>query len=81
MRGRRANEANYGAVSRPCGERAARPIAAVGYAEDALGWWHRRNHTAPPQRWRERDQLTEWRRDHPHDTIRIIREIRQSGRG
>ena len=61
--------------------RTARPIAAVGYAEDALGWWHRRNDTPPPQRRRERDQLAQWRQEHPHDTIRIIREIRESGRG
>jgi dual specificity phosphatase 3 len=61
--------------------RTARPIAAVGYAEDALGWWHRRNRTPPPLRRQERDQLAEWRQEHPHDTIRIIREIRESGRG
>lgn len=61
--------------------RTARSIAAVGYAEDALAWWHRRDRTPPTQRRRERGQLAEWRQRHPHDTLRIIREIRESGRG
>ena len=61
--------------------RTARPIAAVGYAEDALDWWHRRSETPRAQRRREVAALAEWRADNPHDTIRIIREIRESGRG
>lgn len=61
--------------------RTARPIAAVGYAEDALGWWHRRNATPQIQCEIERAALAQWRTDHPHDTIRIIRQIRASGKG
>lgn len=61
--------------------RTARPIAAVGYAEDALRWWHRRNETPETRRRLERTALAGWRNDNPHDTIRIIREIRESGRG
>lgn len=56
--------------------RTARPIAAVGYAEDALNWWHRTNNIDHPQRRAERARLARWRANHPHDTIRIIREIR-----
>ena len=61
--------------------RTARPVAAVGYAEDALGWWQRRNSTPTAERRTERATLARWRADNPHDTIRIIREIRLSGRG
>jgi len=60
--------------------RTARPIAAVGYAEDALGWLHRRNGTPPNIRRQERNALATWRQDNPHDTIRIIREIRAGER-
>ena len=56
--------------------RTARPIAAVGYAEDALNWWHRTNSVGQRQRRAERARLARWRANHPHDTIRIIREIR-----
>ena len=56
--------------------RTARPVAAVGYAEDALNWWHRTNATDQRQRRAEQARLTRWRANHPHDTIRIIREIR-----
>ena len=56
--------------------RTARPIAAVGYAEDALNWWHRTNSVDLRQRRAERARLARWRANHPHDTIRIIREIR-----
>ena len=56
--------------------RHARPVAAVGYAEDALNWWHRTNSVDLRQRRAERARLARWRANHPHDTIRIIREIR-----
>jgi dual specificity phosphatase 3 len=56
--------------------RARRPIAAVGYAEDALRWWHRRNGATLTEQRLDRDHLARWRREHPHDTIRIIRAIR-----
>ncbi len=56
--------------------RIARPIAAVGYAEDALDWWHRTNGIDDPQRREDQVRLEQWRIEHPHDTVRIIREIR-----
>ena len=56
--------------------RSARPIAAVGYAEDALDWWQRRNGIDHGERRSERARLARWRACNPHDTIRIIREIR-----
>ena len=56
--------------------RTARPIAAVGYAEDALRWWHRTNNTPTTQRRTDSARLAHWRRQNPHDTIRIIKAIR-----
>lgn len=56
--------------------RNARPIAAVGYAEDALDWWHRASNIDQRRRRAERAHLGHWRANHPHDTIRIVREIR-----
>lgn len=56
--------------------RTARPIAAVGYAEDALDWWHRRSGAPASEQLVQRSQLRRWRRDNPHDTVRIIRQIR-----
>jgi len=58
--------------------RTARPIAAVGYAEDALRWWHRTNNTPTRQRRTEVAGLADWRRRNPHDTVRIIRDIRKA---
>lgn len=56
--------------------RSRRPKAAVGYAEDALAFWLREidadeEHTAS-----EMDRLAQWRLENPHDTVRIIRQIR-----
>lgn len=53
--------------------RARRPIAGVGYAEDALGWWHERNGTPAPTRQAERAALTVWRRANRRRTIRLLR--------
>jgi hypothetical protein len=60
--------------------RISRPIAAIGYAEDALDWWHRRAHLSATERVDQRHRLSEWREAHPHATSRIIREIERSGR-
>jgi dual specificity phosphatase 3 len=60
--------------------RTARPIAAVGYAEDALNWWHRRVDLGAAERVAERSRLRHWRADNPHDTVRIIRQIRAGQR-
>ncbi len=56
--------------------RSRRPIAAVGYAEDSLAWWHRRSAAPDAVRKADRRRLAQWRRANPHDTVRIIREIR-----
>jgi dual specificity phosphatase 3 len=60
--------------------RISRPIAAVGYAEDALDWWHRRADMSDAERLDQRQRLIQWRQANPHDTVRIIREIERSGR-
>jgi len=41
--------------------RAKRPIAAVGYAEDALDWWHRRTDASPAHRRADVERLARWR--------------------
>lgn len=56
--------------------RRERPVAAVAYAEDALAWWHGRADATDSQRHADRERLAQWRTEHPHDTIRIIRQIR-----
>lgn len=62
--------------------RTARPIANTAYAEDALQWHLERTEASSSERAKERQRLSEWRRTHPHDTVRIIRAIRnhESGR-
>jgi dual specificity phosphatase 3 len=57
--------------------RNARPVAAVGYAEDALEWFHVSRDIAADERRAERDALGAWRAENPHDTLRIIRRIRR----
>ena len=61
--------------------RARRPIAAVDYADDSLRWWHHRTDATITQRRADRDSLDQWRREHPHDTIRIINTVRSQQRG
>lgn len=56
--------------------RTARPIAGLGYAEDALDWHHRRSQTPPTRRRRDRVRLEEWRQANWIDVVRIIRRIR-----
>ncbi len=56
--------------------RSARPIAGLGYAEDALDWHHRCQHTPQAQRRRAERRLAAWRRDNWIDVVRIIRSIR-----
>ncbi len=57
--------------------RAARPIANVWYAGDALVWHHGRLGTDPTDDLR---RLKQWRQDNPLDVVRIIREQRDLGR-
>lgn len=56
--------------------RTQRPIAAVGYAENALDWWHRRRAASTTRKASDVRRLAAWRLDNPHDTVRIIRAIR-----
>ena len=56
--------------------RSARPIAGLGYAEDALDWHHRCQHTPQAQRRRAERRLAAWRRDNWIDVVRNIRSIR-----
>ena len=59
--------------------RRARPIAAVGYAEDALDWWHRRSGASDTDRRRNHRRLAAWHSAHPIDVVRIIRRLRAEG--
>lgn len=61
--------------------RAARPVAVVGYAEDALDRHLRRNGVAPAEHEREMARLTAWLDDHAMDAIRLIRSIRRGEDG
>ena len=56
--------------------RTARPIAGLGYAEDALDWQHRRSGAGDDERRNDRRRLRAWRLEHPLDVVRIIRSIR-----
>lgn len=57
--------------------RTNRPVANVGYAEDALDWFHISRDIAADQRQADQKALSEWRAEHPHETVRIIRQIRR----
>jgi protein-tyrosine phosphatase len=56
--------------------RAARPIAAIGYAGDALSWWHRTSGTPAATAARQRAEVTRWVDANPLDVVRIIRQVR-----
>lgn len=60
--------------------RGERPIAAVGYAEDALDWWHRRIGSPDTTRALDRRHVAAWRAANRIDTAGIIRQIRQGER-
>ena len=57
--------------------REARPIANVGYAEDALNWFHISQDIAFEERKANQRALKAWRKANPHETSRIIRTIRR----
>jgi hypothetical protein len=57
--------------------RAARPVANVWYAPDALLWHHGRQGTDPTDDLR---RLKQWREDNPLDVVRVIRQQRELGR-
>ena len=56
--------------------RQARPIAHIGYAEDALDWWLRKTEAAETDRRAWMRRLCQWRRDNHLDVANIIRQIR-----
>ncbi len=56
--------------------RRARPVANVWYAEDALGWHHRRMGASARRVLEERAALAAWRAANPLDVVRIIRRVR-----
>ena len=58
--------------------RTARSIANVGYAEDALNWFHISRNIADGKRKENEGALGAWRLENPHDTKRIIRTIRRA---
>lgn len=57
--------------------RQKRPIAHVGYAEDALDWWLRTHNAAQRDRAEAQGQIHQWRRDNRFDVANVIRGIRQ----
>jgi dual specificity phosphatase 3 len=61
--------------------RDARPIAAIGYAEDALAWHHSRTGASREQRRTDLQRLARWRRFNNIDVDTIIRRIRQTEPG
>ena len=58
--------------------RAARPIAHVWYAEDALRWHLDRHGATPEQRRTTLARVARWREENPLDVVSIIRGIRAS---
>jgi len=58
--------------------RAARPIAAIAYAGDAVDWWLRVSGAREAVVRRERAAVQAWQRTHPLDVVRIIRGVRAS---
>jgi dual specificity phosphatase 3 len=60
--------------------RDARPIAAIGYAGDALDWWHRRSRATSLEIARDRAAVRAWFDEHPLDVVRIIRSVRETER-
>ncbi len=68
--------AGWDAIGAMDAVRTARPIAGLGYAEDALDWHHRRNQTPITRRRRDLVRLETWRAANRIDVVRIIRRIR-----
>jgi protein-tyrosine phosphatase len=56
--------------------RAARPIAAIAYARDALSWWQCQNGIAATVAARQQAAVSAWFDTNPLDVVRIIRQVR-----
>lgn len=53
--------------------RQCRPIAYVGYAEDALDWWLRRAGVGPTDRVTSQHRFASWRSVNHLDVVEVIR--------
>lgn len=58
--------------------RRCRPIAYVGYAEDAVNWWCRSNGATEAERAQQQERLRHWRRVNDLDVATVIRRIRRA---
>lgn len=56
--------------------RGRRPIAHVGYAEDAVDWWLRRSGATTRERTAGALQVQRWTRANHMDVADVIRKIR-----
>jgi len=56
--------------------RAARSIAVIAYAEDALEWHFSRIGATAAERRITRGRVVKWRTDNPLDQLRVIRAVR-----
>lgn len=56
--------------------RRCRPIAYVGYAEDALDWWLRKNGATRAERSGGQRRIRRWRRENHLDVANVIRQVR-----
>lgn len=61
--------------------RTARPIAGLGYVDDALDWWSRRNGVSETERFRQRRRVAAWKTANHLDVAAVIRRIRSQERG
>lgn len=61
--------------------RAARPIAALIYAEDAASWWARRNGIPATGAAAMRRDVRRWHRANDIDVATVIRRVRDASRG
>jgi dual specificity phosphatase 3 len=58
--------------------RGSRPIAAIGYAADALDWWHRLSRATDGEVARNLGLVEAWFGEHPLDVVRTIRDVQAS---
>jgi protein-tyrosine phosphatase len=59
--------------------RAARPIAWIAYADDALSWHHERRGSPREALLADRNGLVQWRADNELDLAAVIRKKREQG--
>ena len=61
--------------------RAARPVANMVFAEDALEWHLARTGSPAAERTSMRQRVAQWRSEHPLDVVRVIRSERSREQG